>query len=117
MFFGGTGPFVASYVKTLGLGRLSYVATQATLMTLQHLLKTVAFGLLGFAFSQWAGLLILLIAAGFLGTVLGRQVLTRIDERHFRMVLNAILGVLALRLIYAGLTDMFMQDPGKGFSA
>ncbi len=114
MFFGGTGPFVAAYVKTLQLDRLSHVATQATLMTLQHLLKTIAFGLLGFAFSQWAGLLVLLIVAGFLGTILGRQVLTRINERQFRLVLSAILGVLALRLIYAGAADMIGQRFGEG---
>ena len=102
MFFGGTGPFVAAYVKTLELGRMAHVATHATLMTIQHMLKTIAFGLLGFAFSAWAGLIALLIAFGFLGTIAGRLVLARIDERRFKFALNAILTVLALRLIYAG---------------
>ena len=100
MFFGGTGPFVAAYVKSLDLGRLSHVATHATLMTLQHLLKTLAFGLLGFAFARWAGLSALLI--GFGGTVAGRHVLTRIDEKRFRLALSVLLTVLALRLIYSG---------------
>ena len=102
MFFGGTGPFVAAYVKTMGFGRLTHVATHALLMTVQHLLKTVAFGFLGFAFSHWLPLIAAMIASGFLGTVAGRQVLTRIDEKRFKLVLNAILVVLALRLIWAG---------------
>ncbi|SMX41088.1 sulfite exporter TauE/SafE family protein [Maliponia aquimaris] len=102
MFFGGTGPFVAAYVKTLKLDRLAHVSTHSTLMTIQHLLKTLAFGLLGFAFSAWAGLITLLIVFGFLGTVAGRHVLTRIDEKRFRFALNLILTVLAARLIYAG---------------
>lgn len=109
MFFGGTGPFVAGFGKTLGLDRMAFVATHATLMTLQHLLKTIAFGLLGFAFSQWLGLIVLLIATGFLGTVAGRLVLTRIDERRFIIALNAILTLLALRLIYAGAVDWIGQ--------
>ncbi len=105
MFFGGTGPFVAAFVKTQGLDRMGFVATHATLMTLQHLLKTFTFAFLGFAFAKWAGIIALLILFGFLGTLAGRQVLTRIDERRFRFALNAILAVLALRLIYAGGAD------------
>ncbi|WP_295315149.1 sulfite exporter TauE/SafE family protein [Roseobacter sp.] len=107
MFFGGTGPFVAAYVKTLELGRVQHVATHATLMTIQHLLKTIAFGLLGFAFSQWFGLIVLLIAFGFLGTVAGRHILLRIDEARFKIALNTILTLLALRLIYAGGMDLW----------
>ncbi|MEE8456248.1 MAG: sulfite exporter TauE/SafE family protein, partial [Limibaculum sp.] len=72
------------------------------LMTVQHLLKTVAFGFLGFAFSLWMPLIAAMIVSGFLGTVAGRQVLARIDEKRFKFVLNAILIVLALRLIWAG---------------
>lgn len=111
MFFGGTGPFVAAFVRAQGIDRMGYVATHATLMTLQHLLKTLAFGLLGFAFSGWLGLIALLIAFGFLGTLAGKQVLTRIDERRFKLVLSVILSVLALRLIYAG--GVSLLGPGQ----
>jgi uncharacterized membrane protein YfcA len=107
MFFGGTGPFVAAYVKTMGFPRMTHVATHATLMTVQHLLKTIAFGFLGFAFSQWMPLVAAMIASGFLGTVAGRRVLVAIDEARFKFALNAILIVLALRLIWAGAKDQF----------
>jgi uncharacterized membrane protein YfcA len=86
----------------MGFARMTHVATHALLMTVQHLLKTVAFGFLGFAFSQWMPLIAAMIASGFLGTVVGRHVLVRIDEKRFKIVLNAILIVLALRLIWAG---------------
>jgi uncharacterized membrane protein YfcA len=107
MFFGGTGPFVATYVKAQKLDRHAHVASHAMLMTVQHLLKTVAFGFLGFAFSTWAGLIGLLIVFGLLGTLVGRLLLARIDERRFKLALNAILAVLAARLIYSGGTDLF----------
>ena len=106
MFFGGTGPFVATFVKAQNLERHEHVASQAMLMTLQHLLKTIVFGFLGFAFSAWAGLIALLIAFGVLGTLVGRLLLARIDERRFKFALNAILAVLALRLIYAGGSEL-----------
>lgn len=105
MFVGGTGPFVAAYVKTLGLDRVTHVATHAAMMTLQHLLKTIAFGVLGFAFAQWIGLVVLLVLFGLLGTGAGRSVLLRINEAVFKRVLSILLSVLALRLIYAGVTE------------
>lgn len=102
MFIGGTGPFVATYVKAQGFDRHGHVATHAVLMSLQHGLKSLAFGLAGFAFADWAGFVLALIAAGFAGTWLGKRALARIDERLFTRILNAILVVLALRLIWAG---------------
>ena len=109
MFFGGTGPFVATYVKAQNLERHQHVGTHAMLMTVQHLLKTIAFGFLGFAFSTWVGLIGLLIFFGFLGTLAGRLVLARIDEKRFRFILNAILAVLALRLVYAGASVLVVE--------
>lgn len=106
MFFGGTGPFVATFVKAQELDRMGHVATHAALMTIQHLLKIVVFGVLGFAFAQWAGFVLLLIAAGFLGTISGRKVLTKIDDRKFVFLLNTVLTLLALRLIWSGLQGL-----------
>jgi len=102
MFFGATGPFVAAYVKTLTTDREVHVATHAAMMTAQHLLKTLAFGVLGFAFGPWLPLTLAMIAAGFLGTLAGRQVLARLGDRRFYRALDAILILLALRLIWQG---------------
>lgn len=102
MFFGATGPFVSAYLKTRGYDRLGQVAMQGACMTAQHLLKVVAFGVLGFAFGPYLVLIGGLIAFGFLGTIAGRRILLRIDEALFKKVLNAILICLALRLIWAG---------------
>ncbi len=114
MFFGGTGPFVATFVKAQDLERHQHVATHAMLMTLQHLLKTIAFGFLGFAFGNWAGLVALLIVFGILGTVAGRLALARINEKRFVMALNIVLTILALRLIYAGAMALRFSDTVQG---
>jgi len=102
MFFGATGPFVATFVKSLSLDRMAHTATHASLMTIQHALKTLTFGFLGFAFSIWAGFVVLLMMSGLLGTIVGRRVLMRIDEKRFRFMLNLVLTLLAIRLVYAG---------------
>lgn len=107
MFFGATGPFIASYVKTLQLGREAHVATHATLMTIQHILKTIAFGFLGFAFGPWLPFVVAMIVFGFAGTIMGRQILTKITDNRFFYILNGILLLLAARLIWTGFAGWF----------
>lgn len=102
MFFGATGPFVAAYVKSHGFERMAQVGTHAACMTSQHGLKVVAFGILGFAFGPYIPLVIGMIVVGFAGTVVGRKVLMKIDEKRFKLALNGILILLSLRLIWAG---------------
>ena len=104
MFFGATGPFVAAYLKTLQYDRMTQVATQGACMTAQHLLKVVAFGVLGFAFGPYIPLIAGLIGFGFLGTLTGKRLLMKINEALFKRVLNGILIVLSLRLVWAGLS-------------
>ena len=102
MFFGATGPFVASYVRALGLSREGHTATHAMFMTLQHGLKVVAFVGLGFAYGPWMAFLAAMIVAGALGTLAGRQVLLKMSDRLFRRALTLVLALLALRLIWQG---------------
>ncbi|WP_417601841.1 sulfite exporter TauE/SafE family protein [Pararhodobacter oceanensis] len=102
MFFGSTGPLVATYTRSLGLARHGYVATQASLMVLQHALKSLAFGVLGFAFADWALFCAAMILAGFLGTLGGRLVLNRMSDARFQWALNALLVLIAARLIWSG---------------
>lgn len=107
MFFGATGVFVANFTKSLVLPRQAHVATHATLMTLQHLLKILAFGLLGFAYGPWLAFIVAMIAAGFLGTIAGQRVLVRMSDHGFKRTLDIILILVSLRLIYMGVRSHF----------
>lgn len=111
MFFGGTGPFVAAFVKAQEPDRMHFVGSHAMLMTVQHLLKSLFFGLFGFAFGHWMPLIAALIATGFLGTLAGRRALVHIDEALFQRVLTGILTVLALRLIWVGVSELAGVGP------
>lgn len=106
MFFGATGVFVAGIVKSHQLGREAHVATHAVMMTLQHLLKIIVFGILGFAFGPWLGFMGVMIASGFVGTLAGRHVLRRMNDVIFGKVLNVILMLLAARLIWQGIAGL-----------
>ncbi len=103
MFVGATGPFVAAFMSTERLQRHGLVATTAACLSLQHALKIIAFGLLGFAFLSWIPLVTAMIATGFLGTLTGRRLLDRMPERAFVIVFKAVMTVLALRLLWSAL--------------
>ena len=107
MFVGGTGPLVAPFVNAACGERQEVVATHASLMTFQHLFKVIAFGVLGFAFGPYIPLLIGLLAFGALGTLAGRHILNRLPEHVFRIGLQTILTLLAIRLLYEATTAYF----------
>ena len=106
MFFGATGNFIAAMVKTMKLDPLPHVATHSMMMTFQHLIKVIVFGIIGFHFAPYWPLIFVMLISGFVGTVIGRQFLIKAGQHYFKPILNTILALAALRLIYAGFTGM-----------
>lgn len=104
MFFGATGTFVSAMLKTMRLGRVEHVATHSACMVAQHFVKVVAFGLLGFAYGPYLALIVVMIVSGFVGTVIGKHVLVKMNDVTFHRVLAVLLSVLALRLLYEGVS-------------
>ncbi len=100
MFVGATGPLIAPFVSAAGKDRQQVVATHGTLMMLQHSLKVISFGMIGFAFGPYIPLLVCMISFGFAGTYTGQIVLHRLPEKVFRTGLKIILTLLAVRLFY-----------------
>ncbi|MEM8799176.1 MAG: sulfite exporter TauE/SafE family protein [Pseudomonadota bacterium] len=105
-FIGASGPLTSVVVKSLGIERHAHVATFSAAMSLQHGAKIIAFGWLGFAFAEYAIAMVAMISAGFLGTLAGRFLLNKMSETYFRWGLNGCLALLALRLIYIGITGL-----------
>jgi uncharacterized membrane protein YfcA len=106
MFVGGTGPFVAAFVSPERFGKEPTVATHATCMTVQHGFKVAVFVAFGFAYGPWLVLLAVMIAGGFLGTLVGRAVLLKLPEQTFKTIFKTVLTLLALRLLYSALSAL-----------
>ena len=102
MFFGATGNFIAAMVKSMNLDPVPHVATHSLMMTFQHLIKVLIFGLIGFQFGPYMILIFGMVISGFIGTVIGSRFLTKAGGRYFKPVLNTILFLAAARLIWAG---------------
>ena len=106
MFFGATGNFVAAMVKSMHLDPVPHVATHSLMMTFQHFVKVLIFGLLGFQYGPYMILIFGMVISGFIGTVIGSQFLTKAGGRYFKLVLNTILFLAAARLIWAGVEGL-----------
>ena len=106
MFFGATGNFIAAMVKSMNLEPVPHVATHSLMMTFQHFVKVLIFGLIGFQFGPYMILIIGMLISGFLGTIIGSRFLTKAGGRYFKPVLNTILFLAAARLIWAGVEGL-----------
>lgn len=105
MFVGATGPLFAPFVMSISTGRKQIVATHASLMSIQHCLKLIIFGLIGFSYGPYIGLIVSLIVFGFIGTYIGKLTLNRLPEHVFRVVFKSVLTVMALKLFYGAISS------------
>lgn len=103
---GATGPLVAAVIKQHFSERLPRVATFAACMTAQHLTKAFVFGVAGFVFREWLGLMLAMVVAGFLGTWLGLRLLRQLSDTHFDALFKWMLTLLALRLAWLGVARL-----------
>ncbi len=108
MFVGATGLLIGAFLSPEKLGRMTTVSTHAICATLQHGLKIVVFGLIGFAFAEWVPLVAGMIATGFLGTVTGRTVLEKLPEKIFGLFFKGLLTLLAARLLGLAIYDLLI---------
>tara|TARA_Y100000296_G_C5177914_1_gene261251 strand:+ start:2719 stop:2973 length:255 start_codon:yes stop_codon:yes gene_type:complete len=84
MFLGATGPLVASVLHAQRTEKLTIVATFAACMSMQHVLKFLTFSFSGFVFTEWLGLIALMIISGFIGTWVGLKALNKISGENSR---------------------------------
>ncbi|WP_458527286.1 TSUP family transporter [Onishia taeanensis] len=103
---GASGPLVGAFIKHAQPHRMARVATFSACMSLQHLTKAFVFGVAGFVFQDWFGLMVAMIAAGLAGTWLGLRLLTRLSEARFDGLFKAVLTLLSLRLAWLGLEQL-----------
>ena len=99
MFVGAAGPFLASVLAPRMHDRVAYVATHGMCVLVQHGLKVIVFGVLGFVFWPWLPMLVMMLVAGFAGTWVGTRILHRLPETTFRWILKTILTLVAVYLL------------------
>jgi len=102
---GVSGPLLDTFFVRSQLSRHQTVATKATLQTLSHALRIVAFGALLTASDQTVepGLALLLVLSAIVGTSVSKLVLDRLTDTHFRQITRRIVLALGGGYLVTGL--------------
>jgi uncharacterized protein len=104
VFVSATGTIVAPFVASAAADRRNHAATLGALMTMVHILKLIAFTIIGFSVWDYVPLIVAMVATGAVGNWLGEIALSRTSEKRFRLILQIGLTLLALRLVWNALT-------------
>lgn len=107
MFIGATGPLAMALLPRAEMQKQQVSGTHGSLLMVQHGLKIIVFGFLGFQFQTWALFLLCMIAVGFVGTYSGRAVLNRIPSEYFQKGITVILTIMAIRMLYNAANFLF----------
>src|SRR5581483_8617987 len=101
VFVSATGTLLAPFIAASTPDRRVHVATMGALMMTSHLAKVAAFGFIGFAIGRYVPLMVAMIGTGAMGNWIGELALLRTSESRFRLLLQAALTLLVVRLLWS----------------
>lgn len=103
MFIGVMGPIVGILLNSFIKERHIIVATVAWCLSFQNIGKAIIFTNIGFDYTPWLILILLLIIASYFGTIVGKRMLDKSNNILFKKVLKIVILVLASKLIFEAL--------------
>ena len=107
MFVGVMGPIVGAVLASFIKERHIIVGTLAWCLSFQNLGKALIFGKLGFDFTAWLFLIVLLIFASYLGVLVGKKALDYSNNDMFKKILKIVCVLLGVKLIVDAMRTMF----------
>ena len=99
MLIGATGPLGAAVLARRNAQRDWLVVNTAVYMASSHLLKMLAFGMMGFAFADYWLLLLGMVVGVIAGSWLGTQLRQTVPQGNFQFWFKLLVSLLALRMI------------------
>jgi uncharacterized membrane protein YfcA len=107
VFVGAVGPLVMPFFNRLKIERQGMLSTKSAGQTLLQLSKIIAFsGAGGVDFLQLKDNVLILILASLVGVGLSIPVSRKISDAKFDLILNVLLGLIAVKILYKGITGL-----------
>ena len=107
MLVGATGPLGAAVLRHYNSGRDWLVVNTAVYMSVNHALRAIAFGILGFSFAPWLWLILGMVAAGVMGSWMGTRLRAHIPQQSFQRWFKWLISLLALRMVAISVQHLF----------
>lgn len=99
IFVGVMGPILAIFLNSFEKERVAIVGTVAWCISFQNISKAVIFSNVGFDYTPWLVLIVILVLVSYLGTILGKKLLAKSNNEVFKKVLKIVIFILAIKLI------------------
>ena len=106
VFVSATGTMVTPVLAASVEDRREYAGTFGAMMSIVHIAKIVAFGVIGFSIAAYVPLVLAMIGSAALANFIGRHYLDQMKEGTFRLILRILLTVLALRLMWVAAREL-----------
>ena len=106
IFFGAIGPFIAPFFVRKDVIKEELVATKATCQAITHIIKIPMFGFIGANVLVHWNILLYLCVAVIVGTIVGKNMLSKMSEKTFKKIFNVLLTIIALRIIVVQLLQL-----------
>ena len=105
MLAGATGPLGAAILAKIRMDRDWLVVNTGLYMAVNHGIRGIAFGLVGFTLDAWWLWVIAMSVATLLGSWLGTRLRVYVPQRNFSGLFRALVTLLALRLMWMAVPD------------
>ena len=105
LFIGAIGPFLAPFFIRDDLSKEEVVSTKAAMQVLIHVIKIPSFFYLGFRYGDHLSYVLILIAAAWIGTKCGVNLLRGLKQRLFEKLFRIVLLTSGLQLYYKVFTS------------
>ncbi len=99
IFFGAIGPFISPFFLRNDILKEELVATKATVQLISHFLKIPLFGFIGINVFQYWPLILTLSIFLIAGTFIGKKLLSKLSDKHFKYIFKIILTLIAIRML------------------
>ena len=99
MVAGATGPLGAAVLARYRSERDWLVVNTGVYMTINHLIRSIAFGVLGFTFAPWLPLIAGMALASIFGSWVGTRLRQYLPRRNFQLAFRVLVSLLALRMM------------------
>lgn len=100
MLVGVIAPILAIIIRNNLTKKEEIVGTLGFFGFIGNLIKIIGFMFIGFNFYEYLTLILPMIPSTILGSWVGQILLFKIDEKTFKVIFDAILFLLALRLLF-----------------
>lgn len=103
-----SGPFIASFFVLNHVKKEQMIATKSVCQGITQITKLFVFmSVIHFSFQKYLYLIILLGLAAIIGTLLGRYLIEKINEKTYNFLNNFLLGIIAFVMVFNSIFKYF----------